>query len=354
VSVRATFGDRPVCFVARPRWFGALRLEDGVKHGATTVKRSSAAALGCLLTLAMMAPTVSAAKGDRGIVIPHFVDETSRAGISHVYEATTSSSSAVAAFDCDADGLAELYFAGGSSPAALYHNDSVIGGRLRFTQLADPATDLASVTGAYPLDIDGDRVTDLAVLRHGENVLLRGLGDCRFQRANEAWSFDGEDLWTTPFSAKGGSEALLTLFRQLRGRTERADPALFDNEVVRPGTSGTAYGTATPLTPGWCPLSMLFSDWDRSGRVDLRVSNDRHYYSEADGEEQLWRVAPGEGPHLYTRDDGWQPLQIWGMGIASHDLTGDGYPEFPVDPTFPTLEDGPTSRPFATFPSSAR
>ena len=26
--------------------------------------------------------------------------------------------------------------------------------------------------------------------------------------------------------------------------------------------------------------------------------------------------------------DGWKPLQIWGMGIASHDLDGDGYPEF--------------------------
>ena len=37
---------------------------------------------------------------------------------------------------------------------------------------------------------------------------------------------------------------------------------------------------------------MLFSDWDRSGRRDLRVSNDRHYY-DCDGEEQLWRIAPG-------------------------------------------------------------
>ena len=32
------------------------------------------------------------------------------------------------------------------------------------------------MTGAYPLDVDSDGITDLAVLRHGENVLLRGLG----------------------------------------------------------------------------------------------------------------------------------------------------------------------------------
>ena len=70
---------------------------------------------------------------------------------------------------------------------------------------------------------------------------------------------------------------------------------------------------------------MLFSDWDRSGRVDLRVTNDRHYY--VDGEEQLWRVEPGEAPRLWTRDEGWRDLSIWGMGIASQDVTGDGYPE---------------------------
>ena len=72
---------------------------------------------------------------------------------------------------------------------------------------------------------------------------------------------------------------------------------------------------------------MLFSDWDRSGRRDLRVSNDRHYYPADQGEEQLWRIAPGEAPRLYTAADGWVTVQIEGMGIASYDLTGDGYPE---------------------------
>jgi hypothetical protein len=88
---------------------------------------------------------------------------------------------------------------------------------------------------------------------------------------------------------------------------------------------------------------MLFSDWDRSGRRDLRVSNDRHYYR--DGEEQLWRIAAGEAPRLYERADGWAPVRIWGMGIASRDLTGDGYPEVyltsQADNKLQTLADGP-------------
>ena len=71
---------------------------------------------------------------------------------------------------------------------------------------------------------------------------------------------------------------------------------------------------------------MLFTDWDRSGTPALRVSNDREYYR--GGQEQLWRLPPGGDPSLYTDADGWQRLRVWGMGIASSDITGDGYPDY--------------------------
>jgi hypothetical protein len=89
---------------------------------------------------------------------------------------------------------------------------------------------------------------------------------------------------------------------------------------------------------------VLFSDWGRTGERDLRVANDRHYY--IDGSEQMWRIVPGEAPRLYTEADGWHPLQIWGMGIASQDVTGDGKPEVFItsqgDNKLQTLDDGAT------------
>ena len=40
-------------------------------------------------------------------------------------------------------------------------------------------------------------------------------------------------------------------------------------------------------------------------------------------------MAPGsQNRDVYGRDDGWPRLRIWGMGIASHDLTGDGLPDY--------------------------
>ena len=71
---------------------------------------------------------------------------------------------------------------------------------------------------------------------------------------------------------------------------------------------------------------MLFTDWNKSGTPSLRVSNDREYYE--GGQEQLWHVDPGKAPALYTDAEGWKVLRIWGMGIASADLNGDGYPEY--------------------------
>jgi hypothetical protein len=280
---------------------------------------------------------------------PHFVEEAVAAGIDHTYggDFTYAVGGGLAVFDCNGDARPDVYVAGGGGPAALYRNDGSTGGPLHFTAVHDPATDLASVNGAYPLDIDGDGKVDLVVLRVGENVLLRGLGDCRFERANEAWSFDGGSAWTTAFSASWeGSAGLPTLaignYLSLKPSGEPSDSCA-DNALVRPNPGGREYGPATVLAPGYCTLSMLFSDWNRSGRRDLRISNDRQYY--VDGEEQLWRIGAGEPPRLYTDADGWVRMQIWGMGIASHDVTGDGYPDVFLtsqgDNKLQTLTSGP-------------
>ncbi len=257
---------------------------------------------------------------------PRFVDETAASGIDHNYEGDFEFfvGGGVAVFDCDADGRSELFVAGGSEPAALYRNDSSVGGALRFEQQISPITDLTDVTGAYPLDVDGDGRVDLAVLRRGGNVLLRGAGDCRFEPANDLLGLEAGNGWTTAFSATWeGANALPTM--AFGSYLVPNEDVCGTNQLVRPTADGLSYATPIPLEPGYCTLSILFSDWSRSGTRDLRVTNDRHYST--DGVDQLWRIPSGQPPTKYTDADGWRPLRIWGMGIASQDVTGDGYPE---------------------------
>jgi enediyne biosynthesis protein E4 len=282
---------------------------------------------------------------------PHFMEEALQAGVEHTYAGDYPYvvGGGVATFDCDDDGLADLYLAGGDGPAGLFRNRSEIGGALRFERVPSPMTDLGAVTGAYPLDIDGDGSTDLAVLRLGEDVILRGTGDCRFECADELLGVADENTWTVGFSAtwETPTAALPTLaFGDYLVLDERGGDTetCADDRLVRPNAGGTGYDAPIALAPSWCTLSMLFSDWDRSGRRDLRVSNDRHYHRDR-GQEQLWRIEPGAAPRPYTADEGWATLKLWGMGIASQDLTGDGHPEVYLtsqgDNKLQTLADGP-------------
>ncbi len=262
-------------------------------------------------------------------VVPTFTEETASAGIDTVFDGDWEYmvGGGVATFDCSGDGFPEIFLSGGAGPSALYLNRSPQGGALAFEKT--DAVTLDAVLGAYPLDIDSDGVMDLVVLRLGENRLLRGLGECRFEDATQAWGFDGGDAWSTAFAAiweKGQDWPTLAIGNYV-DRKEEAFPwgSCTDNWLHRP--EGARFGAPIPLTPSFCALSMLFTDWNRSGHPSLRVSNDREYYK--GGQEQMWHLEPGQPPRLYTeKDDGWKRLRIWGMGIASADVNLDGYPDY--------------------------
>ena len=269
------------------------------------------------------------------IPIPSFVEETASAGVDSTYagEWQYMVGGGVATFDCSDDGFPDMLLAGGEQPAKFYRNKSTRGGPLQFEE-QQSGLELDSVTGAYPLDIDSDGVTDLVLLRVGEAVVMRGLGACRFERANETWGFDGGDAWWTAFAAtweRGADWPTLAIGSYI-DRNRDIDPwgSCTDNWLHRPkavdGKGEARFDAPLALEPSYCPLSMLFTDWNRSGTPSLRMSNDREYYR--GGQEQLWRIEPGKPPALYTSEDGWKPLKVWGMGIAGQDVTGDGYPDY--------------------------
>ena len=231
----------------------------------------------------------------------------------------------VSAFDCNGDRFPELVAAGGSNPAILLVNATgTPGAPLAFRADTPEALALTGVTGAYPLDIDDDGVLDLAVMRVGENLLLKGGPDCTF--APFDIGFASDDRWTTSFTATWeAGQPLPTLF--FGNYVDRTDPdgpfeACDENQLYRPENS--VYSGPKLLEPGYCALSALFTDWNRTGRADLRLSNDRQYYVKG-GQEELWAMGPT--PRPYTEAEGWQRQSLWGMGIASRDVNGDGLPD---------------------------
>jgi enediyne biosynthesis protein E4 len=291
--------------------------------------------LSLALVLSAAGGIARSAAAESTVAIPSFSEETKSAGINSVYsgEWEYMVGGGVATFDCNGDGFADMLLAGGSSRAKFYRNTSRRGGVLHFKRQGS-GLELDKVTGVYPLDIDSDGITDLVLLRVGENVVMRGLGHCRFEKANKRWGFDGGDAWSTAFAAtweKGASWPTLAVGNYIN-RHEDTSPwgSCTDNWLHRPnvvdGKMQNKFAAPLPLKPSFCALSMLFTDWNKSGTPSLRISDDREYYE--GGQEQLWHVDANQAPTLYTDKDGWKPLRIWGMGIASYDLNFDGYPEY--------------------------
>lgn len=255
---------------------------------------------------------------------PAFTDRAAALPVQHVYAGGWEHfvGGGVAVFDCNGDARPEIFAAGGETPARLFVNTTGEPGSPASFTLADLPV-MTGVTGAYPLDIDGDGILDLAVLRVGPDMLLRGGPDCTFTDASDDWGFHPRDAWTTAFSAtweKG--ERLPTLaFGHYVDRNNPNGPfeACDTSDLYRP--VGAGYGTPEVIAPGFCALSMLITDWRRNGEPELRVSNDRHYYVRG-GYEQMFRLRP-----LTERTADWPHVSLWGMGIASQDLNGDGLPE---------------------------
>ena len=286
------------------------------------------------MTLAL-AGVAHGAAAQSTVQSPTFVEETASAGVDSTYTGAWQYmvGGGVATFDCNDDGFPDMLLAGGEVPAKFYRNTSTRGGALHF-EMQNSGLELDKVVGAYPLDVDSDGITDVVLLRVGESVIMRGLGGCKFERANEEWGFNGGDAWWTAFSATwehGATWPTLAIGSYI-DRHQEIEPwgHCTDNWLLRQqivdGTVQKKFDAPLVLKPSYCALSMLFTDWNRSATPSLRIANDREYYR--GGQEQLWRIEPGQAPTPYTDKDGWKPLKIWGMGIASYDLSGDGYPDY--------------------------
>ena len=203
----------------------------------------------------------------------------------------------------------------------------------------------------YPLDVDGDGVTDLAVLRLGEHVAAarpRRL-PVRARRTSSSGSIGGRDAGPSAFSAtwEGDADAADARLRQLRRpgptrasrrrlRRQRARPAGRGRDRPTPRRSALRRATARCRS---CSAT-------GTGPAAATCGSATTASTTAIGAGAAVADRPRRAAARRTRPaDGWASMRIWGMGIASQDLTGDGLPEVYLtsqgDNKLQTLLDGP-------------
>ena len=132
---------------------------------------------------------------------------------------------------------------------------------------------------------------------------MRGLGDCRFERANERWAFQGGNGGPPP-SRRPGSTATRGPRSPSapidRGRQEFPWGSCTDNVLVRPARHRrraalrAATAAAARLLRARHAVLRLEPQWPARAAHHQRP---RKYYK--GGQEQLWRIAADAEPRLY-------------------------------------------------------
>ena len=156
-------------------------------QAASFVQQRTALAARSLMVLAL---SLSAVAASAQVAFENRADQLP---VQHSYEGEWHHyvGGGVAVMDCNGDQMPDIYAAGGAARSHLFINTSTAHGEVQFREGVMPI--FTDVTGAYPLDVDGDGILDLAILRLGPNVLMRGLGECRFEPAPADWGFEGGD-----------------------------------------------------------------------------------------------------------------------------------------------------------------
>ena len=217
--------------------------------------------LGALTLAAATLPAAHAAAADAPPVVPRFVEQTEAAGLNSRFDGDAEFvvGGGVATFDCDGDGLPEVYVTGGVNKARFYRNRSARGGDIRLAEERS-GLELTNAIGAYPIDIDGDGQADLVVLRVGEVEVFRGLGGCRFERANERWNVRTGNAWHTAFAAtweRGQRWPTLAIGTYVdRARPDFPWGSCTPGLLLRPNADGTGFAPPVALAPEHCALAM--------------------------------------------------------------------------------------------------
>ena len=236
----------------------------------------------------------------------------------------------VAAFDCDADGLPDLYFAGGSGPAALFRNDSPSAARCgsrrrrprRRTSTRSPApirsTSTATASPTWRSCARRER-PPARPRRLPLRARQRGLGVRRRRRLDDGVQRD--------VGGRGG--AADAGLRQLPRARRDGEPThrLRRQRAGPPGAGGDGYDAADPADAGLVravdavqrlgPLRPARPAGQQRPPLLRRPATAR---SSSGGSSRASRRACTPTPTAGA-------APIWGMGIASYDVDGDGYPE---------------------------
>jgi hypothetical protein len=234
--------------------------------------------------------------------------------------------------DVDGDGWQDLYLTSNDGPNTLFHNER--DGTFSLMAPGEHSVERLESGGAIFADYDNDGWTDLYVLNHGPNVLVRnvngrftdvtsrvGGGDPGMGQSATWGDYDGDgdlDLYVVNWDCE---------FCSVPYDPDDASDRLYENDGGTLRDVTHLLGRFPPIGLGY---AAVWYDADLDGDVDLYVINDKG----GPGPDQRPMIravffrndGPGCGGWCFTENavETGADLRIQGMGLVVGDVDNDG------------------------------
>jgi enediyne biosynthesis protein E4 len=278
--------------------------------------------------------------------ISTFTEEAVSRGLVYEIQSTSELTSSVHGFGI---AIADLNGNGHNDLVLLGHSEGIVGffendGNGFFTDRSYTEVDGKPVPKfVYPMasgiavaDFTGNGLVDIYItqvndgITPGRNVLLRNEGDFEFTDVSAAADVDNNSRGHAAVWVDFDNSGWLDLYVVNYTYPSVQDDSEHRNKLYRNLGNGTFedISAGSGVDDHGMGLAAVFSDINRNGWLDLYVVNDRGHSPPMYRANQSWRNDGGQFQN--TCETSGLCLGLFSMGVATGDITGNGFVDFYV------------------------
>lgn len=265
-----------------------------------------------------------------------FDEVTKRKGVEHFSNTALLMGGGILSFDYNNDGNQDLYLTGAGNTDALYHNTGSDFVDISYHSNIKSFTEGVYTSGVISGDVNRDGCDDVFITTFDDSSNRLFLGDCQgvYTDVTEEWNLSNDLARSSgavflDFNNDGYLDLyVINYVKNSRNIVDGNGRVIgFDHECYKDffyeNIGGQSFAGRDLNGEDGCGLAVTGSDFDNDGEVELFVINDFGEWIEPN---QVYSFDNGNMEEIASTVG--LDIGLYGMGIASGDINGDGHLDY--------------------------